>query len=74
MNIEDVGAVFNVLNDAGIRLGFGRDACTNIPNPSDPDDSGWHLMLHDERLFDGRAAAFNRILMERAWNGSTRSS
>ena len=37
----------------------------SIPNPGDPDDTGWHLMLHDERLFDGREDAFNRILMER---------
>ena len=35
MNIEEVGELFEAFNDAGIRLGFGGDACTNIPNPGD---------------------------------------
>ena len=65
MNLEDVDELFEALNDAGIRLGFGRDACTNIPNPFDPDDTGWHLMLHDEGLYEGREEVFRRILMER---------
>ncbi|MBW1728484.1 MAG: hypothetical protein JRJ62_13105 [Deltaproteobacteria bacterium] len=49
--------LFYAFWDAGIALGFGGDACTNIPNPFDPDDTGWHLMIHDERLFDGREEA-----------------
>jgi len=65
MNLEDVGELFEALNDAGITLGFGRDSCTNIPNPFDPDDTGWHLMLHDEGLYEGREDVFRRILMER---------
>jgi len=51
MNLEDIDELFKAFNDAGITLGFGRDACTNIPNPFDPDDTGWHLMLHDEGLY-----------------------
>jgi len=35
MNTEEVGELFKALNDAGVRLGFGRDACTNIPNHGD---------------------------------------
>jgi len=65
LNMEAVGELFEALNDAGIMLGFGEDACTNIPNLGDPDDTGWHLMLQNERLFDGREDAFNRILEER---------
>ena len=60
--MEEVGELFKVLNEAGISLGFGRDACTNIPNP---DDTGWRLMFHDERLLSGREDAFNLILEER---------
>jgi hypothetical protein len=41
VNLEDAEELFNALNEAGIRLGFGRDACTNIPNSDDPDDTGW---------------------------------
>jgi len=65
VNLEDVDELFEALNDAGIALGFGRDACTNIPTPFDPDDTGWHLMLHDEGLFEGREEIFKRILEER---------
>jgi hypothetical protein len=65
MNLKDVDELFNAFNEAGIRMGFGRDACTNIPNPDDPDDTGWHLMLHDDRLFEGMEEAFKRILEER---------
>jgi len=65
MNLEDVDELFKALNDAGITLGFGRDACTNIPNQFDPDDTGWHLMIHDESLYEGREEVFNRILEER---------
>ena len=65
MNLKETEELFNALNDAGIRLGFGRDACTNIPNLGDPDDTGWHLMLHDEGLFEGREEAFKCILEER---------
>lgn len=65
MNLEDAEEFFNPINDAGIGLGFGRDSCANIPNPFDPDDTGWHLMLHDEGLFEGREDVFKRILEER---------
>jgi len=65
MNIKETEELFDALNDAGIRLGFDRDACTNIPNPGDPDDTGWHLMLHDERLLEGKEDTFNRFLEER---------
>jgi len=63
--LEDVDELFEVLNDAGITLGFGRDACTNIPSPFDPDDTGWHFMIHDEGLYEGREEVFRRILEER---------
>ncbi len=65
MNTEEVGEFFKALNDTRIRVDFGRDACTNIPNPGDPDDTSWHLKLHDEQLFKGKEDAFNRILKER---------
>ena len=45
MNLEDVDTLFKALNDAGMTLGFGRDSCINIPNPS---DAGCHLTLFDE--------------------------
>lgn len=64
MNIEEDEELFEAINDDGIRLGFGRDAYTNIPNPGDSDDTGWHLMIHDEGLFKGREETFNRILKE----------
>jgi len=48
MNLEDVDTLFKALNDAGMTLGFGRDACTNIQSPSDTDDTGCHLTLYDE--------------------------
>lgn len=31
----------------------------------DPDDTGWHLMLRDDWLFEGREETFKRILWER---------
>ena len=64
MNLEEVEELFKAFNEAGISLGFGRDACTNIPNPYDPDDTGWHLMLHDESLYERREKTFKRILEE----------
>lgn len=74
MNLEDVDELFEALKEAGITLGFGMDACTNIPNPYDAIDAGWHLMLRDEGLYGGREEAFNRILDAWAWSRSTRSS
>jgi len=65
MNLEEVDELFKALNDAGITLGFGGDACTNIPNSFDTDDTGWHLMLRDEGLYEGREGVFRRILEER---------
>jgi len=65
MNLKETEELFNALNDTGIKLGFGWDACSNIPNRGDPDDTGWHLMLHDKGLFDGGEDAFNRVLEER---------
>jgi hypothetical protein len=65
VNIEEVDELFKAFNDAGITLGFGRDSCTNIPNPFDPDDTGWHFMIHDESLFEGKEGVFKRILEER---------
>ena len=64
MDLEEVEALFEALNDAGIVLGFGGDSCTNIPDPNDPDDSGWHLMIK-EGLLEGRWEAFRRVLEER---------
>ena len=46
-------------------VGYFIKIYSYLSNPGDPDDTDWHLMLHDERLFDGREDAFNRILMER---------
>ena len=64
MKLEDIDELYETLKDVGITLGFGEDACINIPNPFDPDDTGWHLMLHDESLFEGREELFRRILEE----------
>ena len=64
VDLEEVEALFGALNDAGIVLGFGGDSCTNIPDPSDPDDSGWHLMIR-EGVLDGRWEVFRRVLEER---------
>ena len=74
MNTEEVGELFEAFNDAGIRLGFGGDACTNIPNPHDPDDTGWHLMLHDERLLEGKRILSTASWRNGVWSGSTRNS
>ena len=64
VNMEEVEELFGALNDAGMALGFGGDCCTNIPNPNDPDDSGWHLMIR-ECVLEGRAEVFRRVLEER---------
>ncbi len=64
VDLEEVEGLFWALNDAGIVLGFGRDSCTNIPNPSDPDDSGWHLMIREGAL-EGWEEVFRRVLDER---------
>ena len=45
MNLEYVEELFKAPNDAGGTQSFGGGACTNISNPFDPDDTGWHLML-----------------------------
>jgi len=62
--MEEVEELFGALNDAGIVLGFGGDSCTNIPNPNDPDDSGWHLMIR-EGVLEGGEEVFRRVLEER---------
>jgi hypothetical protein len=64
VNLEEVEELFKAFNEAGISLGFGRDACTNIPNPYDPDDTDWHLMHYDESLYERREKTFKRILEE----------
>jgi hypothetical protein len=64
VDMEEVEELFEALNDAGIVLGFGGDSCTNIPNPLDPDDSGWHLMIR-KGVLDGRWETFRRVLEER---------
>jgi len=64
VDMEEVKRLYGALNDAGFALGFGGDCCTNIPNPSDPDDSGWHLMIR-EGVLGGREEAFRRVLEER---------
>jgi len=64
VDLEEVEALFGALNDAGLALGFGGDSCTNIPNPLDPDDSGWHLMIR-EGVLEGREEVFRRVLEER---------
>ena len=63
VDLEEVEALFGALNDADIVLGFGGDSCTNIPDPNDPDDSGWHLMIR-EAVLEGRREAFRRVLEE----------
>ena len=64
VDLEEVEELFGALNDAGLALGFGGDSCTNIPNPLDPDDSGWHLMIR-ECVLEGREEVFRRVLEER---------
>jgi len=64
VDLEEVEELFGALNDAGLALGFGGDSCTNIPNPNDPDDSGWHLMIR-EGVLEGWEKVFRRVLEER---------
>ena len=44
---------------------FGRDCIINIPHHSDLDDTGWHLMLGDMNLFNGKINVSNHILRVR---------
>jgi len=64
MDLEEVDALYEALGDAGIVLGFGGDCCTNIPDPGDPDDGGWHLLIREDVL-EGRWPIFRRVLGER---------
>ena len=65
MNTEELHELFYAFWEAGIMLSFGRDCVTNIPRHSDPDDSGWHLLLGDMSLFKGRMDVFDRIVVDR---------
>ncbi len=62
--MEEVEELHGALGEAGLALGFGADCCTNLPDPWDPDDSGWHLLIW-EGLLEGRREVFGRVLGER---------
>ena len=65
MDTEELHMLFYAFWDAGILLSFGRDCVTNIPQDSDPDDTGWHLMFPDMSMFKGKMDIFDRIVEER---------
>ena len=62
MNTKELHELYHAFWNAGIMLSFGRDCVTNIPKDSDPDDTGWHLMLPDMSILKGKMDAFNHIL------------
>jgi len=69
MDLDELDALYKALGDAGIMMGFGGDCCTNISNPGDPDDGGWHLLVREDVL-EGRWPVFRRVLgLVRSWAG-----
>lgn len=62
MDLDELGSLYGALGDAGIVVGFDC-CCTNISDPGDPDDSGWHLFIGEDAL-EGRWAAFRQVLGE----------
>jgi len=65
MDTKGLHELFYAFWDAGVMLSFGRDCVTNIPKDSDPDDTGWHLMLPNMSIFKGKMGIFDRIVEER---------
>jgi len=65
MDLDELEAPYGALAEAGILMGFGGNCCTNTPDPDDPNDWGWNLLIREDALEDQRPV-FRRVLGEQS--------